>query len=103
MNKGYERAGTRTIVRWILGGPVAAAVSIIALMGMPIYIPSGAGGVDNLIFPLFLFPLVWAALFFHAILDENLARVALVAALIAGGNLTLLGFRFWADVVEIAR
>jgi hypothetical protein len=35
-------------------------------------------------------------LFFHAVLDSNLARVALVAALIAGGNLTLLAARFWS-------
>jgi hypothetical protein len=96
MSPTQARGRTRRIIRWVLGGPVTAIVAVIALMGMPIYIPAGVGNVDNLVIPLLLFPLIWAMLFFHAVLDSNLARVALVAALIAGGNLTLLAARFWS-------
>nr|WP_246623825.1 hypothetical protein [Sphingomonas colocasiae] len=64
------------------------------LAGMPLWLPGGAAGIDNLAFPLVLAPLIWAALFFHACLDRSIARVALVAAalfLVHGG---LIASRF---------
>lgn len=96
MNPKYESGGMRRIIRWVLAGPIAAIIALIALMGMPIYMPAGPGGVDNLIIPLLLLPIIWAMLFFHAVLDSSLTRVALVGALIAGVNLTLLAARFWS-------
>ncbi len=95
MKARYESGGTRRIIRWLLAGPIAAIIAVIVLMGMPIYIPAGPGGVDNLVIPLLLLPIVWALLFFHAILDSSLTRVALVGALVAGANLALLAARFW--------
>lgn len=95
MKSSYESGGARRIIRWVLAGPVAAIIAVIVLMGMPIYIPAGPGGVDNLVIPLLLLPIVWALLFFHAVLDSSLARVALVGALVAGANLALLAARFW--------
>lgn len=95
MKARYESGGTRRIIRWLLAGPIAAIIAVIVLMGMPIYIPAGPGGVDNLVIPLLLLPIVWALLFFHAILDSSLTRVALVGALVAGANLVLLAARFW--------
>jgi hypothetical protein len=95
MNPGYESGGTRRVIRWVLAGPVAAIVAVLVLMGMPLYLPAGPGGVDNLVIPLLLLPIIWAMLFFHAVLDSSLARVACVGALVAGVNLTLLAVRFW--------
>lgn len=95
MDPRYESGGTRRIIRWMLAGPIAAIVAVIALMGMPIYIPAGPGGVDNLVIPLLLLPIIWAMLFFHAVLDSSLTRVACVGALVAVVNLTLLAIRFW--------
>src|SRR3546814_3202649 len=49
---------------------------------MPLWLPGGAAGIDNLAVPLVLAPLIWAGLFFHACLDRSLARVALVAGVL---------------------
>ncbi len=95
MNPRYESGGTRRIIRWVLAGPITAIIAVIVLMGMPIYIPAGPGGVDNIVIPLLLLAIVWAMLFFHAVLDSSLTRVACVGALVAAANLTLLAARFW--------
>ena len=65
--------------RFLLAGPGAIVVTLTLLAGMPLWLPSGAAGIDNLAVPLVLAPLIWALLFFHACLDRNLARVALIA------------------------
>ena len=85
---GSSRASRRLWIRFILAGPVAILVALTLLAGMPLWLPGGAAGIDNLAVPLVLAPLIWAGLFFHACLDRNLARVALVAAalfLVHGG------------------
>lgn len=74
-----SRSG-RGWTRIMLAGPAAVIVAIVVMAGMPLWLPGGAAGIDNLVVPLVLAPLIWAALFFHACLDRNLARVALVAA-----------------------
>ncbi len=63
----------------MLAGPVAIIVALTLLAGMPLWLPGGAAGIDNLVVPLVLAPLIWAALFFHACLDRSLTRVALIA------------------------
>ena len=78
----------------MFAGPGAVLVALVVLAGMPLWLPSGAAGIDNLVLPLVLAPLIWAALFFHACLDRKLGRVALVAAalfLVHGG---LVAHRF---------
>lgn len=60
-------------------GPGAVIVAVVVMAGMALWLPGGAAGIDNLVLPLVLFPLIWAALFFHACLDARLGRVALVA------------------------
>src|SRR3546814_13350734 len=65
-----------------VGGPVAILVALTLLAGMPLGLPGGAAGIDNLAVPLVLAPLIWAGLFFHACLDRSLARVALVAGVL---------------------
>jgi hypothetical protein len=49
------------------------------MAGMALWLPGGAAGIDNLVLPLVLAPLIWATLFFHACLDRKLARVAIIA------------------------
>lgn len=77
--------------RWIriaLAGPGAVIIALVMMAGMALWLPGGAAGIDNLILPLVLVPLVWAGLFFHACLDRRLGRVAIVAGglfLIHGG------------------
>ncbi|ARR53115.1 hypothetical protein HY78_06455 [Rhizorhabdus wittichii DC-6] len=67
---------------WIrigFAGPGAVIVALVVMAGMALWLPGGAAGIDNLVLPLVLVPLIWAALFFHACLDSRLGRVALVA------------------------
>lgn len=74
--------------RIALAGPGAIITAIITMAGMALWLPSGSADIDNLVLPLVLVPLIWAALFFHACLDHRLSRVALVSIglmLIHGG------------------
>jgi hypothetical protein len=68
--------------KWLrigFAGPGAVVVAIVAAAGMTLWLPAGAAGIDNLVLPLVLLPLIWAGLFFHACLDARLGRIALVA------------------------
>ena len=77
---GTTARSWRRWTRFILAGPLAIIVAIVVMAGMPLWLPGGAAGIDNLVVPLVLAPLIWAALFFHACLDRSLTRVALVTA-----------------------
>jgi hypothetical protein len=92
-------------VRIVLAGPIAIIVALTLLAGMPLWLPGGAAGIDNLVFPLVFAPLIWAALFFHACLDRSIARVALVAAVLflVHGGLVASRFLGKAPVAEAAR
>lgn len=68
--------------KWIrvgFAGPGAVIVALMVMAGMTLWLPRGAAGIDNLVVPLVLVPLIWALLFFHACLDSRLGRVAAVA------------------------
>ncbi|MCW1429809.1 hypothetical protein [Novosphingobium sp. JCM 18896] len=68
--------------KWIrvgFAGPGAFIIALVIMAGMALWLPQGAAQIDNLVLPLILFPLIWAALFFHACLDGKLGRVAVVA------------------------
>jgi len=64
--------------RWLLAGPGAVFASVLIMAAMPKWWPEGAAGVDNLVFPLILLPMIWAAVFFYACLTERLGRAAAV-------------------------
>lgn len=72
----------RTSRKWLrifFAGPGAVIVAVAIMAGSTLWLPRGAAGIDNLVLPLVLAPLIWAGLFFHACLDSRLARVAFVA------------------------
>jgi hypothetical protein len=70
---------TRKWIRIGFAGPGAVIIALVIMAGMTLWLPRGAAGIDNLVLPLVLVPLIWAALFFHACLDSKPARIALVA------------------------
>lgn len=72
-------AAARRWTRIALAGPGAVIVALVVMAGMALWLPGGSAGIDNLVLPLVLVPLIWAGLFFHACLDRRLGRVALVA------------------------
>ena len=69
-------------------------VTVIVMAGMALWLPGGRAGIDNLVLPLVLAPLIWAVLFFHACLDRNIGRVALVALLLLVSHGGLLAHKF---------
>src|SRR5690606_5967313 len=70
---------TRTWIRIAFAGPGAVIVALAVMAGMALWLPGGAAGVDNLVIPLVLAPLIWAGLFFYACLDSRLGLIAIVA------------------------
>ena len=89
-----HHTASRRWARILLAGPGAILVTLALLAGMPLWLPGGAAGIDNIAFPLVLAPLIWALLFFHACLDRRLARVALVAAALFAVHAGLIAARF---------
>jgi hypothetical protein len=89
-----------TISRWLriaLAGPGAIITAVVVMAGMTQWLPAGAAGIDNLILPLVLLPIIWAALFFHACLDRRLARVAIVAFSLLLVHAGLTAYTFAAE------
>jgi hypothetical protein len=79
--------------KWIrigFAGPGAVIVALVVMAGMALWLPGGAAGIDNLVLPLILVPLIWAALFFHGCLDAKLFRVALVSIGLFAAHATLI-------------
>jgi hypothetical protein len=85
---------TRRWLRIGLAGPGAAIVAVVVMAGMTAWLPRGAAGIDNLVLPLVLFPLIWVVLFFHACLDARLGRIALVSLGLLAIHAGLVAHRF---------
>lgn len=88
--------GSRRLLwlRVALVGPWTLIASVITMAGMAMWLPKGAAGVDNLILPLVLYPLIWAFFFFWACLDSHLRRAAAVSFAITGVHAALLAHHF---------
>lgn len=84
----------RTWARVGLAGPGAVLVALAVMAGMACWLPAGTAGIDNLVLPLVLVPLIWAALFFHACLDDRLGRVAIVFGALFVLHAGLVGHAF---------
>ena len=88
---GAIRARPAT-TRWLLAGPGALAAAVATMMAMPVWLPAGAAGVNNIAYPMILAPLLWAVPFFYACLEPNLVRGAmvLVGTTVAQGTVAAL-------------
>ncbi|MEM8654325.1 MAG: hypothetical protein AAGF36_06230 [Pseudomonadota bacterium] len=64
--------------RWLLAGPLAFLLSIFAMAGLPSVLPAGAGGVNHLVLPVVLFPLLWASFVVWPVAAVQIGRVASV-------------------------
>ncbi|MEM9139527.1 MAG: hypothetical protein AAGB15_06815 [Pseudomonadota bacterium] len=76
------------LVRWILAGPVALILAILAMASMPFWFPGGAAGIDHIVFPIVLFPLIWTATVVYPCIDDNVPRAVLTMTglcLLCGG------------------
>lgn len=71
-------------LRWILCGPGAFVAAATIMAVLPLWLPHGAAEIDHLVFPILMFPGIWAVVFFYACLERNLVRAtSIIAALIA--------------------
>ena len=78
-----EPGRLRQWLRALLAGPCALALTALIIAVMPFWVPKGTGGVDHIAFPLFFMPAIWVVIFFYALLDRSLGRVAIVMTVIA--------------------
>lgn len=81
-----------TLVRWLLAGPGAILAGLATMAAMPLWLPAGGAGVNDVALPIILTPLLWAVPFFYAVLARNLVRAAVVltAAIVGQGAVVLL-------------
>jgi hypothetical protein len=77
-------------LRALLAGPCAAALTMLIFAAMPSWVPKGPGGVDHIAFPLFFLPAIWGVIFFYALLDRSLARIAIIMGAVAVIHLIVL-------------
>ena len=66
--------------RWLLAGPGALLAALLFMAATPVWMPGGAAGIDNIVYPVILAPLFWVLAFTYACLEENLPRGAVVIA-----------------------
>ena len=84
-----EPRTTEWILRALLAGPATLILAIAIIAAMPVWFPEGAGGVGHVIFPPMLFPAVWGAAFFYALLEKKLWRAGLVFGMLIALNIVL--------------
>lgn len=70
-------------LRALLAGPCSLGLTALIIAVMPFWVPKGGGGVDHIALPLFFMPAIWGFIFFYALLDRSLGRVAIIMAVIA--------------------
>jgi len=83
------------LARWILAGPIALLASLATMLAMPLWLPAGAGGVDDIVLPLVLTPLLWAIPFFYACLESDLPRCAAVLVGLTLGQALIVAVMTW--------
>lgn len=63
--------------RWLLAGPVSFLTATLFMASMPFVLPAGGGGIDHLVMPVVLFPLIWAVAVFVAVIMRAPSNAAL--------------------------
>ncbi|MFC3309731.1 hypothetical protein [Blastomonas aquatica] len=83
-----------TMLRWIMAGPLALVAAVVTMASMPLWLPVGAAGIDNLIFPILLFPALWAVFFLYALIEARPVRGTAIITAIILTNSALIYSRF---------
>jgi len=71
------------LVRWLLAGPGAILAGLATMAAMPLWMPAGTAGVNDVALPIVLTPLLWAVPFFYAVLARDLVRATVVLSAVA--------------------
>jgi hypothetical protein len=75
-----------TLVRWVLAGPGAVLAGLATMAAMPLWLPAGGAGVNDVTLPIILTPLLWAMPFFYAVLARDLVRATAVLSAVTVGQ-----------------
>lgn len=86
-----------TLTRWLLAGPGAIIAALLFVMAMPVWLPEGAAGVDHVVWPQVLAPLIWALFCTYTCIEEKLARGVYITAgiVLVCGVLSALAVAGW--------
>ena len=82
--------------RWaraILVGPLVFLCSLGIMGGANLWLPPGAGGVNDIVLPILLYPAVWTALFFYACFERRIWRGYAIVGGIAALHLVAFAVR----------
>ncbi|GAC20463.1 hypothetical protein [Paraglaciecola arctica] len=80
--------------RFWLSGPATLLVSLLVMLAMAVWFPPGVGNVNNIMMPLFMFPLIWAVLFFYTYLATNMHKAQWLLVALFVVNSAILTFKF---------
>lgn len=70
------------VLRWVMAGPLTLLAAVLSMALAPLILSPGSAGVDHLILPILLFPALWAAYFFYALMEPRPVRGAVVMTVI---------------------
>lgn len=82
------------VLRWIMAGPLTLVAAAVTMASMPLWLPAGAAGIDNLIIPLLLFPALWAGYFLYSLMEAKPVRGIIVIAALIAVNAAVIYSRF---------
>ncbi|MEM6554525.1 MAG: hypothetical protein AAF642_01535 [Pseudomonadota bacterium] len=71
-------AKLKTVSRWLLAGPGTLIAAVLAMGGSTQWLPAGPAEIDNFLYPVLLFPGIWAIFFFIAIMFDHVWKAALL-------------------------
>lgn len=68
----------QSVSRCLLAGPGALIAAVLAMGGSTQWLPVGPSGIDNILYPVLLFPGIWAVFFFVAVIFDQVWKAALL-------------------------
>lgn len=83
--------GLSRYARYWLAGPLTLLVSILMMATSSLCLPRGKAGVDNLVYAMVLFPVIWAVIFMYVVLESDLKRAAGILFGLFFANALLVG------------
>ncbi len=74
----HSRFARSSLLRWLLAGPGAFVLAVLLMAFLPLVLPAGAGGVNHMVLPALLFPLLWAILAIAPVMSLDGRKTGLV-------------------------
>lgn len=85
---------TVLILRWILALPVSLIASVLVMAVLTYLVPDGAAGINHLVLPVVLFPVIWAGFVTYVLIADRVWRTTKIMALIIGLSIAVVSIGF---------